>query len=225
MFLLTFVLIIISTLGVYTQVYALEAARFMANQTSLASTLVTWHTTAAGVAANAMLATGPGTSCSLTPSDASSTQCPASIKLTSASSNKAITTGTYTNLAGITVSPPASLSSTIYQWKSVAFAPAAGGGYYTLTYVPPSAVSTGLISTASSPSAQLNVTMSDLYRQLRLLGIPIYSFGYVSNGTLNVAPIMINGVLTPVSYPLPAGVTIPSGSLGIISSPGQCSSC
>ena len=60
MFLLTIVLILISMLGVYTQVYALEAARLLASQTSLASTLVNWHTTAATVAANAMQANSAG---------------------------------------------------------------------------------------------------------------------------------------------------------------------
>ena len=198
----------------------------MAGQTSLASTLVTWHTTAAGVAANAMQSTAAGvTGCSLTPSAYSYSQCPVSPNLTSASINKALVTGTYTNPAGITVSPPSSLSSSIYQWSSVAFSPASGG-YYVMTYITPSTNAQGTISTATNPATQLNVTMGDVYHQLRQLGIPSYSFGYVSsNGTLNVAPITINGVVTAVSYPLPTGITIPAGSLGIISSPGQCGSC
>ena len=39
---LTFALLIIGVLGIYTQVYAVQVARMMAQQTSIADTMAIW---------------------------------------------------------------------------------------------------------------------------------------------------------------------------------------
>src|ERR1700733_12029351 len=59
MFLLTFALLIISMLGIYTQVSAVEASRLLASQSTIGQEMVMWHGAAASIAANVVNPTEP----------------------------------------------------------------------------------------------------------------------------------------------------------------------
>jgi hypothetical protein len=228
MFLLTFALVIISMLSVYTQVYAVETARLFSNQTGVAQSMIVWHAAAASLVANVVppASAATATGCSLNYGAAG--LCPIGAGYSSIGTvmGGVAVTGLYANTLGMEFPnfPPGYVLGS-FQWNSIAYDP---DPYYVITYVSYTASGTG--ATAASPittatGKKLNITEGDLYRQLQQSGIPPYSFGYVSNppggpATLVAGPSISNSATV---YPVPT--TIPDGSLAIISVPGQCNGC
>jgi hypothetical protein len=238
MYLITFTLLIVGILGIYTQVFAIQTARLFASQTGIAQTMIAWHSAALSLADNIVNpSTGSGGGvigaggCSLSASYLGPGYCSPGLTITNSSGTAwatvtggapsyTINTSSYKTASGASyphISP--NYASSIYQWKSLAFQ---NGGYYVITYVdPPSATSPppGYISTASG--TQLGISQADLYQQLSQSGLSPMNYGYVNSANMLVTPSSVGG--GAISYPVPA--TISPGSLAIISNASQCSGC
>jgi hypothetical protein len=226
MYLLTFALLVISVLGIYTQVYALETARLFASETTIGQTFVNWHEAAASVAEGVIepLTVGGIGGCRLLATKAywanAPTQCTTGTHLTlNASTPTDIATGSYAFGGNTYPLGAPGYSYSPYQWNSIAFE--WSGSYLVATFV--SAAPGADISTATGTT--LNLTEGDLYRQLQNMGIPVYDYGYVTNpaggpATLNAGP---SGTNPSTQYTVPT--SIPNGALAIISFPGQCNGC
>lgn len=236
MYLLTFAMIMIAMLGLYTQVYAVQVARMFANETSIADNIVAWHEAAASLANNVInTTTNPLTiaGCSLSFSLVAPAYC---IKGAASGGLPSVTVtgnGNYANPAGyIFPQLPGTFNSVTYQWKSIAYQPTPNT-FYVITFVPPPLISAtnpppGYISTATAPPHQLTITMGDLMHQLQASGLPLYSFGYVSGGKLITASTLPPGAPTfgaAITYPVPPVAEVPNNSIAIISSPGHCAAC
>ena len=105
MYILTFVILIVSVLGAYTQVYAVNTARLFSHQVALAETMLTWHGEAVRTAHSIDNASLTPNGCGLTAGMPA--PCTASIAL------------------------PAGYAMA-YAWKSLAFE--SGGTAYVITY-------------------------------------------------------------------------------------------
>lgn len=235
MVLLTFVMLVIGMLGIYTQVYAIEVARLFAHQTGIAQTMISWHDAALSLVAGehgarSAIADFPaaGGACSLTASlapvvpNCTINSAPGPGVAIGGSSPVTVDGAGYTcTVTGVTDHYPhlgqiANLGT--YKWNSIAFSNAAGQ-HLVITYVPPVATAPYLISTANN--SPLSVTASDLMHEFVQAGVPLFTFGYVS-----AAGTITAGGLT---YTLPPSVTVAGaavpGSVAIISSPDRCAGC
>jgi len=228
MYLLTFVFLVISILGVYTQVLAIEAARVMANQTNTADQVLAWHSAALSLAQNvitptSVTAAGCNLSTGTVPNDCMQ-----------GATHVTITGGPY--MVGAQAYPHlsadyAATGNNSYQWKAIAFQNS--GSDYVLTYVEPymapmipTGIPPGFISTATG--RQLGLTQADLYQQIKNTGLSLMNYGYVSSAggaktLVTTANFNIGGTITPVTYAVPAAA--PAGSLGIISVFTPCNGC
>jgi len=232
MYLLTFTLLVIGVLGIYTQVLAVEASRFFQSQVGVLNAMVEWHEAAVSLASNTM---NPATAkvggidlagCGLTAGLL--TPCKKGVTITTLGApTVAVTAGApgyatrsySTPTAAIYPSLPTGYSGKNYQWKSIAFQNTSG--YYVITYVDPAAAG-AFVTTATGTS--LGITEAELFQQARNLNIPLYSYGGISGGVLTVPPILTTGgPATNISYPVPASVL--DGSFGIISSFSPCTKC
>jgi len=198
-YLFTFGFMLICVLGIYTQVYAVQAARMFASQTTIADDMLTWHSAAVeaveqGVAASTSAMKSPGTTgCGLT---AANGQYTTALCSTAYTANHYMPTGYNPN----------------YNWNSYVYQASTGGQSYVVTWAPPPS-SGNLSDPIQNPPIGIN--LSDLYTQIRNNpNIPLYGYGIAKNGQLPT-PVPVNN--TFVTYPLPPAV--PNGSVALISVP------
>jgi hypothetical protein len=158
MYLLVFVTLVISVIGLYTQTFALQTARIMSRQTGFANAMLTWHGTALAVAHYSVDAT-PGPPAGTTPNYNKAAGCSLSaIGGTNlpppclTAGNKPATVGLAAPPAGmqncdsevpISFVPPCwrtlplDYASTIYPFFSIAYQWPAPKQNYVITFVPP----------------------------------------------------------------------------------------
>ncbi len=226
MYLLVFVFLVISLLGVYAQVFAVQSAQMFSSQTAAAQLMMDWHDGAVGLAsANVAAYAGqilvtPQNDCSMTLS--LTTPATACAPQMTTGNTAADTTASYLPpgyLAGPSVGNPG------YQWNSIFFQiPALNHQFYTVTYA---AVPANLTSPILSPA--VGVSGGDLLKQLGLLGISAFSYGAVSSTCVKtgVPQCLITVGANTTSgggfeFPLPPGTSpaapvIPNNSIAVIS--------
>ncbi len=236
MFLVVFVTVVISIIGVLAQVLSLQSARMNNSQIGLMQTLVAWHHsatnaafqfTAAGPAMALQYATAPHVG----PANATDNvkgcmmdSTPYSTKVAApanlarpvscvnpiASALFQLTPGT--TLPNGTLALPPGYQINPYSFHSIFFKRT--GLDWVVTYIPVPAVATNYLSLpdAAAGNPQIGYTIGDLQRQFARVANYSLSYGFVKPaGNLHVQP---KGG-TAIDYPIPA--TVPLNSFAIIS--------
>jgi hypothetical protein len=235
MYLLVIVTLVIGLISIYAQVLSLQAARYAANLTGMANTMVQWHGAAVSMGAAIIKTPGafPSTStpCSLTVSNPNSLPlCPSP----TGAGNGTVTnsSGTYNQISlSEKVHLPPSYNTQIYQFYSVLYWDTVGTSPsnqpYVMTYVLPPTLSIsnpapGYLSLpALPPSAGYLTSLSttDLLHQFSVLRFPDYAYGTVVVGT--ITPVLATRNYATfgtksTQYNVPTGTR--TGSVAIISS-------
>lgn len=214
MYLLVFVLLMLSILGVYTEIYIVQASRLSANQIGVAQAMLDWHGAAVRlVGANSSSIGGSGADgCLLTPVQA----C--------ASGVTACTPQLTQNSSYL----PSGYNYSAYEWCSILYTPNVPVGNktrYVVTYVstPASAPSQpggrGTVDSSKpvqSPDPTVGYTVGEIYQQLMKTGlVSSASLSAVdSGGTLTLTASGCTAANCP-NFLAPTGM--PQGSVAIIS--------
>lgn len=187
MYLFVFIFILVSVLGLYTQVYMLQAARVFANQKAIGEIMQTWAGGAYTLAGTKpAIGTTPG-GCSLTPALAVPAACASQMAVGDL---------------------PNGYNFVNYSWNTIVFQPV-GGPRYVITYVSPPA---SIADPITAP--RIGYTVGQIYQQLRNTTLPKISYGPVVGGV--VVTREIDGGGAPVTYPVPQAGVVPNGAVAII---------
>lgn len=212
MYLLAFITLIIAIVGLHAQVITLQAAKMNKAQNALAQTMVVWHRTAVRLARDTS---------NLPTNINGATGC---VQTTAFN----FTGVTLCNTAASRVSSsdlPPGYNMTYYTFPTLLFEPDTKSRYV-VTFVGYKD-SQGLISLPGQVAASktLSYTIGGLLSQLANIKSVSLSYGVVNtSGTLTVIPDQATkmqddttvGPITILSFPIPT--TIPTGSVGVISS-------
>ena len=223
MFLITFVTLIISIIGLYAQVLSLQASKIYKAQNGLMQTMVDWHNSALTLAKNYTPSTVP----CIIPSDYMQT-----MQATLSNQPYPITTSTCANVAppvttlvltptGATPTLPPGYMTKYFSFYSIVFQ--SGSIKYLLTYAyytdAANAPSGNLYLPANGTAgASVGYSLNSLEQQFARAATVGTLYGKVTgSGILSVLPQTI-GVTGPmIEYTIPDFHVIPIGSLGIIS--------
>ncbi|MDR3423498.1 MAG: hypothetical protein P4M13_00250 [Alphaproteobacteria bacterium] len=243
MYMLVFVTLMVTVMGAYTQLAALQAGKMSSQQTGAVDAMLAWHTTAVSLAEffvkQSSIVTGNG--CSLTsPGPGGLSTCTKS----GGGSSMFVTAGGAPPCSGTQGAPcytalPTGYATSSYAFYSVAFQNA--GQYYVLTYVPPpsagsDAYGLGLLclpgtagSTVCPPSQQLPITFDSLYKQMgKNLRLSSVYYGTVTSANTLTTPTVsfdkgAAGIVPQsLSFTVPGTGTVPLNSLGIITQITPC---
>jgi hypothetical protein len=230
MYLLVFITLVISLIGIYTQVLSLQAARLAAGQSAIAQAMIRWHETAIQQVRTAQITTIPGTNgCDLTSPGAAGTPC--------SSVNGPVTvTATFPGAPWQNCPPaiagqpcwnllPPGYQTNFYSFYSIYYQPAAGQNYVITFVQKPAVANPGFIVLPNNPaSVTIGINMGDLMNQIRNTGLNPITYGTVSGnagaGGLLTTQAVSNvggGPLASLTYTTPAAVN--NGAIGIISAP------
>jgi hypothetical protein len=237
MYLLVFITLVISLIGLYTQTFALQTARMMSHQTGFANAMLAWQ--AAAVSMGASIAkTQPlyTSACSLTyltlpkPNPFYPDGCPTPINLTTGFEVNTVpstaTAGTINNPTTLTTGSLNSIYNTktdkneqvhlpkdydpkTYQFYSILYQVPPNQNYVvTFATQPTAGPSSGFITLPSG--FQLGISLSDLYQQMQNTGAPNFTYGVIKGDKLTATQTFV--------YPLPAGA-VPDNAVGFVASP------
>lgn len=213
MYLFVFIFLLLSILGLYTQVYALQTAKMLAGQKAVAQTMLIWHGAAFKLGRERLA------SLSLDATGCMFANLPPTLPGIGACGGGSRLDETSVDAAGIKVLPDGYSSD--FRWYSVAYTDAAGTTSYMLTIAVPPA-SGSLTEPITRPA--MGYSVSEIWQQIRNNGQAKTSYGMVQNTALGdrfvtpFAPIAPPAT-TPPAYELPSCGTacLPIGSVGYIS--------
>ncbi|MDX2027632.1 MAG: hypothetical protein SFW62_03235 [Alphaproteobacteria bacterium] len=245
MYLLVFITLVISLIGVYTQALAVQTSRLFSKQTAVAETMLTWHGIALTMAQYARtnpVAMTTSTGCSMTEGFAGVPYCQASNGATqspvyvnpngnSSPSNlyRVAWGGTATTWNCINrnwakpcwFDMPPSYNYTGYRFHSVLYNVGSPASVYLITWA-----TTGTI-TAANPSPgyvqlasgnQLGLTVGELLRQIQNTGRRSYGYGKVitvSGQRFLMTSFVPDNSATVLQYPVP--LVVPDGAVAVLS--------
>lgn len=204
MYLFTFIFLLITILGLFTHVYALQSARIMGKQTVAAQQMMAWHygaVTAAKDAANIAFLPAHPEGCRLSP---------ATTKYTGYPGFTVLGTACPTKIQDIHL--PYNYSIGTLPWETITFK--SGSSQYVVTFVPP-------LADGSAPLQPVGVTGSDLLRQLLRVDSQTPSIGTVTGtdcASRLMTPTTQPSSAVTLSYPVPKLLPtcyIPVGSVAI----------
>jgi hypothetical protein len=205
MYLFAFVLLLVGILGIYTEVFAVQATRMYNSQTAYAEAMLTWHNAAANLAlsnSTTLANAGIGAAgCSLTPE--TQNPCPNGIVVAQ------------TNL-------PNGYNFYNMPWNSYVYQPNGTGSaspLYVITWAPPPAGNNQSLPITTPP---ISVSINDLYRQMTNdANLPLISYGQVMsvNGTTEVQTQGLTPAGLPAAYAVPSGQTVSLSSDAIVTAP------
>lgn len=191
MYLVAYLFLMISLIGIYTQVYAVQAGRMLSNQKVLGETMLGWHNAAVGLARNVQGGVSyPPTNvpCRLSSAVSGFSDC-----------TSALGTLVMTDSADTL---PEGYNFDAYQWYSLAYT--ASGQNYVVTYVE-SPVTGNIVEYPS-----IGVSTGEMLKQLKKTKAPGYSYGAVMDQKLITR-------MENYSLPMPSGSVVPDGSVAIVS--------
>ena len=203
MYLLTFIVLLVSVLGLYANVAALQAGKIAERQTVAGELMRQWS----GAAFN--LARLPGVTIDI-PVGGWAAGCsftnPADLVV--ALGSTAPVTCSNGGVA-LTIGPdqlPGGYNFADYTFSSILYQPTARERYVITYLIPPA----NLNDPIGQPS--LGLPIGEVYRQLTRTNLPLISYGYVANGRMEPRSGRFN-------YALPSGGVVPDGALAIITTP------
>lgn len=208
MYLFVFVFVIISIMGLYTELMSIRVARIAANQKAAAETMMVWHGAEYEFVKTLMPALGfDAQPCSLTPVYTGPV-VPASCTVVGAVHVLPDYTPAPVAFGGRNYLPMGYSYATL-QWNTLYYV---NGQQYILTFMAPNEV-------------RLGYTANQVYQQMRNSAFPKISYGRIETTTCigSVPPATRQFVTNEyiagvqVCYPVPAAAFVPDGSIGIIS--------
>ncbi|MGE4350683.1 MAG: hypothetical protein AB7E52_00670 [Bdellovibrionales bacterium] len=202
MYLFVFTFLILSILGLYTELFSLRMAMVSSNQTIAAEAMMFWH------GAVYTYVRDNKTSITTVPATGSTISLNSSVCGLPAFTKGEISGKTYLPTDYNTTNDvELNFSTILYQTN---------GDYFVITYLNPTAI-------------KLGYTADQLYKQMQNADLPQVSYGRVqqnttciggTNGNWLVTQEYVNG--TQICYPVPSTVTaISDGATGIISNIGS----
>lgn len=219
MYLLVFVFLIMSIIGLYTQLYALQVAQIMAQQKGVGEMMLAWHGGAylfARFSQNGLVGTGTAdtvSGCLLTdltsiPALAAPPSCSHMLHHDNALNDNVVT------LPDIMPNfiPGGSNSYPIaYKWYSIIYAPGGPGTQqYVITFAEPG---TAGVTTTNVVHPSVGFSPAEILHQLKNAGAPTETYGLVASGQL----VTMDAPPTPrPTYALPTTAGIPNGSVALI---------
>ncbi len=233
MYLVTFLILILSIIGVYAQTLSVQAARIYANQAGFAHTVLAWHYSAAEQARFAGINNGnTNTGCSLTSSLITPAICTSSVAgnpdiTVDGTQPGALTACSTTPTAPCWTGLPPGYNKSPYTFNSVYYT-VQQGQTYVVTYVLKPTISAtnpapGFITLPDAGGTQIGFTIDELAKQLKHTNLPVYSYGTVKGGVLQTAAIANTGTLANIQPTLPKDAfgnsLIPDGAVAIVSVP------
>ncbi|MDD3288495.1 MAG: hypothetical protein PHX43_05765 [Alphaproteobacteria bacterium] len=199
MYLIAFVVLMISLLGVFVQIYAVQTAQMFANQRVIGQLMIDWHSAAVGQARNSgIFPTNPP--CRLNSN--------ATAGMPATFSGTAICLPMGAVLAGSTRLPPG-YSFINYQWFSMAYIPTGSTQVHVVTFVPPTTQ-----ANIPVPHPNIGITTAELLQQVRFTKVTGISFGFVQSQRLVVTISQPNPA---INYSMPSNGAVPEGSIAIVS--------
>jgi hypothetical protein len=241
MYLLVFVTLVISLIGIYAQVISVQAARLASNQTAVIQQMLRWHSTAISQTRYAAISPIPGVAgCDLTTGGLAGIPCDSPARGQVWISETVPPAWTAFECAGTLAPPcwtalPPGYQADPYTFYSIFYQPTTAQNYV-ITFIPPPVTNAnnpppGFISLPESGAAgaqQVGATMGDIVEQVRNVSLPAVSYGTIAHvgGTCGtyclVTPSFYTGTgSTTFQYPLPTALdnAAYNGTFAIISSP------
>ena len=229
MFLVVFVTLVISIIGLYAQILGLQSAKIYNAQNGLAQTMITWHGAAvdlvkASIAAGTFQAPAAGSWCQLTDSTAALTLN--TVCTTTTGATMTLTTG-----AVASVLSAFSMGSTLpigysvvngagYKFYSILYV--SGGNDYVMTFAHDTKGGNLILPAANAVGATtVGYSPYNLSRQLAHLKLSNQAYGSVTDnvGTLSVPSYTIGFAGPNLTYSIPQNPsTIPLGSIALLTS-------
>lgn len=209
MYLLVFTFLVVGLLGIYAQVFGVQAARMAAGQHAIADMMMVWHSGQVSLA-QSVVSPAPTSACSLTYGLTSVPYCTTNIPGNTSNvtlTNSTGNVGSYVNASGSPYPHFPSGYRTAFKWNTVYY-PDASGQRYVVTWVPLPASGKASDPVTAPP---IGVSVSDLALQLRNAHTPLFGYGTVSGGVLTTGAT-VSGA--PVTYTMPSAV--PNGSVAVI---------
>lgn len=205
MFLYVYIFLMLTALGLFTEVYMLQASKLWAAQKAVAELMQIWHGGGYTMAKELRASLGATYPCRLTPTalpgiGASVPQCQKILQDPSAP------LGSYPRYY---LPPGYRFDQASFQFPSVVYK--AGTSIYLLTYIPP---------TADGSPSWLGYTADEILQQMQKTDAPAISYGKVmtecngATGHFFVTVTYQN--TTNICFPVPTAV-VPDGSVGYIS--------
>ena len=204
MFLIAFVTVVISIIGLYAQIISLQTARIYNSQVGLMQTMSVWHSAAVTFArAKANLGVIPTNAF---------TPITSFCNMTSPALASPCGFGTLSVPPNSTTYLPQGYAIGTFTFYSLAYQIA--GVNYVVTFVPDPGGNNYLMLPEVTTGTAVGYTMAGLSRQFARAANPNIMYGVVNaSGTLTV---LSKGGAT-FSYAVPPAPTLPTGSLAIIS--------
>jgi hypothetical protein len=205
MYLFVFVFLMLSLVGIYTQIYITRVGVLDSKQRAAADLMQAWHDGAYEAGRDTDSTAITATGCSLTNG-----------YLTSGSGAKpCLKTGVPRYVGNGTFPDLPSGYQLTYTWRSVAYKDSTTSKNYVITIVPPPGTSDGLIT-----DPPIGMPLGELYNQLSKTGLPATAYGLTTqtgtNIILRTKGAKLNGTTYDFEYQnLPSDA--PVGSLVIIS--------
>lgn len=242
MFLMVYVTLVVGLIGVFSQVYTLQAARMYANQNAIAKAMLAWHTTAEAFVTKSVSLTsysgaqGCDLTTTITPGVVNACRNQAGqdifVNLQTAPTGFANCTAAATNCW---VSRDSYSGSGTYTFFSIAYRSGTPAQSYVLTYVPPptaaDALGNRLVSlpgSGATAARSIGITIDSLFRQLSKTNLDIMAYGTIVTQSgvqyLRSGVGTANGTNTAVLWPLPAR-TFQDGTVGILTAMLPCPNC
>jgi hypothetical protein len=242
MYLLVFVTLVVALTGIYAEVLALQTRQLYGHQTTIAAAMQEWHAAAVAQAEFAVSTTAipvpyPGTAgCDLTTNGILGAQCQNTTAPAPAVLPVAVTVANITNpplpfcgggpppvATNCWTNLPPGYQTSPYTFYSIYYQPAAGQNYV-VTFVPPPIITAanpapGFVTLPGANGAQVGLTLSDLFSQLKNLGLSPLSYGTVT--TIGLQNFIVTSTIsggaqsTYFSYAVPTSVK--PGSIAMIS--------
>lgn len=249
MFLMVYVTLVIGLIGVFSQVYTLQAARMYANQNAVANTMLAWHTVATAYAEKTIHSADiTASGCDLTHT---SVRLPASNPCTNNPSgtaaqifvgnSKPTSIANYCNGSSVTsncwVDQSSFSGAQNFNYYSIVYQ--SSGNYYLVTFVPPPPTDQfgnknlclpGVFSgtTCNGGSIQVGIGFDAFEGQLKKLSIKSTNYGFVNaaaTALVSGATVTSGGSAASLQYPLPTTARVPANSIGIVTQISPCSGC
>jgi len=202
MFLIVFVTLVISIIGLFAQILSAQTAQLYRQQVAFMQTMTTWHGAAVNLA-RANLSLFSATPCRLTPGTVA-TGGPVACAQTVGASNL-----------------PPGYQTSPYTFYSIAYQSAAGGDYV-ITFVHDTDSNGGLKLPDSSSSNVVSYTISNLMQQLARAAPSNLSWGAVTasnstSGTLTILTKSNGATAGSLTYTIPGSSVIPLNAVALLS--------
>jgi hypothetical protein len=219
MFLIVFITLMVSVIGLYAQILSLQTAKIDAAQSAMAQTMITWHAAAvdyvhANITTFTALAPALPLACQLTSTSLLYTMSACVPGYTLATVTPAVLPSVYNAAFFPFLTAVFNSNSTIYVVTYITAPSAASGGVAGNLQLP----ADPNLSLSATPSVTVGYTINDVMRQFANISANYLAYGTVTTaGTLTIGGRSNGAVAAGITFPVPPASIMPVGAVAIIS--------